>query len=215
MKAFIQNIYLEESLPDSNTSRDFLIWLKNTIVASIQKDIRDNNSCGLYIATADLGAASSIQFWRDALTDGFAFANPREFPMTLSNALASMIAIQLDITGPNYTFVGHNTAHNDAFIQALLDLKTMNIDECLIVKMPPLVTGTDNADKQTVITHLVSENNMDNNALASLKICPKENDKNNLKMMDEAIDLLIKKQFKDDGYCIQTDIKSDLLMQLI
>ena len=213
MKAFIQNVYLEASLPVSQNGRDFLVWLKKIIPASIQEGINDSDSCGLYITTKDLGAASSIQFWRDGLTNGFAFANPREFPVTLSNYLSSLIAMQLAVTGPNYTFVGQDTAHNDAFIQALLDLQSLNINECLIVKIPPLMTDSNSSDQQTVITHLVSENKSNGNALASIKLCPKNNDTNNLKIIDEAISLLKKNASKRHYYYIQTDTNNDLLMR--
>ncbi len=213
MKVFIQNIYLDASLPVGQNGRDFLVWLKKIIPASIQEGISDSDSCGLYITTKDLGAASSIQFWRDGLTNGFAFANPREFPATLSNYLSSLIAMQLAITGPNYTFVGQDAVHNDAFIQALLDLQLMDINECLIVNIAPLLTHSNSSDQQTVITHLVSENNVDGNTLASVKLCPKNNDTNKLKSIGEAICLLKKNASARRDYCIQTDTNNDLLIQ--
>lgn len=65
---------------------------------------------GLSVATADAGAAESINFWRSAIATDLAYANPRPFPWTLANSPTGRIAQSMEIRGPTYTLVGRGQA---------------------------------------------------------------------------------------------------------
>jgi len=213
MTVYIQDIHLIKPLPDRQNSRDLFVWLKEIIPASIKEEI-DSDLCGLYIATKDFGAASSVQFWRDALTTGFAFANPREFPVTLSSYLASMIAMHLSIKGINQTFVGECTVYNDAFIQAILDLQSKKIKECLIFKIPALQTNVDKSGQNIIITHLIMDENNSHNPLLAIQLCSKSNQTDRFKTVDDALYALKEGGIKGSEYYIQTDLSKDMCIQL-
>ncbi len=212
MKACIHSVYIEDSIPELNTGRAFSIWLKDLLASSLKEKITEGQSCGLYLTTGDLGAGSSIQFWREALKNGFAFANPREFPMTLSNSVASMIAIQLKITGPNYTFVGSHNVHNDAFIQALVDFQAMKINECLIVNIPLLKNLRNGSDQRTVITHLIRKKSDTKPVLATLELSDVRNQENKSTSLEKT--LLNINKGNESEFFIQTDINKDILIRL-
>lgn len=89
---------------------------------------------GLYVATADAGAAESIDFWRSAIATGLSFANPRPFPWTLANSPTGRIAQSMEIRGPTYTLVGCGEALAAAAGHAIDDV-TKGIGRALVVAL--------------------------------------------------------------------------------
>jgi hypothetical protein len=89
---------------------------------------------GLSLATADAGAAESIDFWRSAVATGFAYANPRPFPWTLANSPTGRIAQRMEIRGPTYTLVGGGQALSAAAGHAIDDV-TSGIGRVLLVAL--------------------------------------------------------------------------------
>jgi 3-oxoacyl-(acyl-carrier-protein) synthase len=88
---------------------------------------------GLYLATGDAGVAVSGGFWAAALAESPRFASPADFPWTLANAPAGLLARELAIRGPNYTLVGGADAMLAALEHAREDLGRGRIGEALVV----------------------------------------------------------------------------------
>ncbi len=93
------------------------------------------NQTALFLLTPDSGVDASTNFWGNALENTPAFANPIEFPFTLSNSSASEISRALNIRGPNYTlcggleeidsfeeFISFETSENKSYIDSVLVL---------------------------------------------------------------------------------------------
>ena len=89
---------------------------------------------GLYLATADAGAAASVSFWAEALREGPGFVNPRDFPWTLANSPASFLAMRFNLQGPSYTLGGHADATLSAFQHAASDLASHRVDQALVIR---------------------------------------------------------------------------------
>jgi hypothetical protein len=89
---------------------------------------------GLSVATADAGAAESIDFWRSAVATGLTYANPRPFPWTLANSPTGRIAQSMEIRGPTYTLVGRGQALVAAAGHAIDDV-TKGIGRVLLVAL--------------------------------------------------------------------------------
>lgn len=64
------------------------------------------DATGLYVISNHIGTRSSIEFWKDVLKEGPAFANPELFPWILANSACGFIARHFKITGPNFTYTG-------------------------------------------------------------------------------------------------------------
>ena len=88
---------------------------------------------GLYLATSNAGHRESVDFWRDALDTGLAFANPRLFPWTLANSPTGAIAQALGVRGPTYTLVGRRDAALGAIEHAEDDLADGLVGRALVV----------------------------------------------------------------------------------
>jgi hypothetical protein len=59
----------------------------------------------LLVVSDDAGAATAVNFWRDALAAGLGFASPAAFPWCLANAPCATIARRFSVTGPNFTWL--------------------------------------------------------------------------------------------------------------
>jgi hypothetical protein len=59
----------------------------------------------LLVVSDDAGAATAVNFWRDALAAGLGFASPAAFPWCLANAPCATIARRFSVTGPNCTWL--------------------------------------------------------------------------------------------------------------
>ena len=90
---------------------------------------------GLYVATERSGGREAIDFWADAHERGLAFSNPRAFPTTIVNALAGEVSRALGIDGPNYTFVGLDSAFLEASQQARVDLDEDRVSNALVIQI--------------------------------------------------------------------------------
>lgn len=90
-------------------------------------------SRGLYLATGDAGIDVSVRFWAAALAETPRFASPADFPWTLANAPAGLLARELAVRGPSYTLVGDADAMLAALEHAREDLLRDRVVEALIV----------------------------------------------------------------------------------
>jgi len=88
---------------------------------------------GIYLATGDIGAGASINFWAEALACGLGFANPAQFPGTLASSCATHIATKLSMQGANYTLVGTTEAAMAAIQHGVSDIEAQLVDYALIV----------------------------------------------------------------------------------
>ena len=69
---------------------------------------------GLFVASRNAGAPTSLAFWAQAQKTGLALASPELFPWCLANAPCGALSRQLGITGPNFSFLGDAGALFDA-----------------------------------------------------------------------------------------------------
>jgi 3-oxoacyl-(acyl-carrier-protein) synthase len=97
---------------------------------------------GLYLATADAGAAASVSFWADALQAGPGFVTPRDFPWTLAKSPASLLARRFNLQGPSYTLAGHANATFAAFQHATDDLSSYRVDHALVIRFDAFAAAT-------------------------------------------------------------------------
>ena len=67
------------------------------------------------------------------MNGAFGFASPADFPWTLANAPAGLLASELEIHGPSYTLVGGAEAMDAALEHARADLERGRIVEALVV----------------------------------------------------------------------------------
>ena len=110
-------------------------WSKKFINPMIFTQLEKTAICGTYIATQNLGAHTSIDFWHQAIQDDLNFANPRNFPSTLANALASQLAIHTKSKGPSLALLGGPEATSACMQHALTDLNNKCIDYALVVSV--------------------------------------------------------------------------------
>jgi hypothetical protein len=69
----------------------------------------------LLVVSDDAGSATTVKFWRDALSTGLAVASPAAFPWCLANAPCASIARRFGVTGPNLTWLVSFTDPRTAF----------------------------------------------------------------------------------------------------
>ena len=119
---------------------------------SLVTDEELGRKTGIYLATNTAGILESVSFWKDALEKTPSFANPANFPWTLSNAPAAFIAKTLQIKGPVFTFVGDEDAVLFSRQRALIDLKQQTIHQALLVKL-----NTDNGQLNVEMSTLGDE----------------------------------------------------------
>jgi 3-oxoacyl-(acyl-carrier-protein) synthase len=93
----------------------------------------DPDERGIYLATGDAGVVASVGFWAAALAESPRFASPADFPWTLANAPAGLLARELAIRGPSYTLVGDADAMLAAFEHAIDDLERGVVAEAIVV----------------------------------------------------------------------------------
>jgi hypothetical protein len=207
MTVYIKRIHQTPSIPEDIIGNDIFSWVVKSSSELLVDDFFSGPSCALYVATQDLGSTSSVQFWREALRDGFSFANPRDFPLTLSNALASLLAISLNIEGPNFTIVGNDNVHRDAYIQAIVDMNLKTVDRCIIVNMPSLLDGL--IGKNIVISCLTSNEKAKSLALGTLDFCSKSNAGLAIDI-EQAIFRLTGTITVGEHFLIETDVNKDI-----
>jgi hypothetical protein len=92
----------------------------------------------LCVASLDAGALESVAFWRDGLTTGLAFANPRAFPWTLANSPAGRVAERLGVRGPTFTLVGRAEALTAALEHARDELAAGRARRVLVAALDGL-----------------------------------------------------------------------------
>ena len=100
---------------------------------------------GLYLATSDAGAATSLRFWSEARRTGLALANPELFPWCLANAPCGALARRFGVTGPNLSVLGEADALLAAFDAALEALANERIDIAIVVALEMAIDAQDGA----------------------------------------------------------------------
>jgi len=90
---------------------------------------------GLFVASSNAGAPTSLRFWAEAQRTGLALASPELFPWCLANAPGGALSRHLGVTGPNFTFHGGATALADAVETADDLLHAGRIDHGLVVML--------------------------------------------------------------------------------
>lgn len=133
------NASLKDIFYVSNTYQDLsllgiLDWIEKTIPDSM-KNI-DSDKTGFYFSSKDAGAITAIDFWKEAKEKKIKFANPRNFPATLSNFIAASFATKMNIRGPNVNIVGKEDTLPQLFFHALNDIKKNRIENAIIVVVP-------------------------------------------------------------------------------
>ena len=93
------------------------------------------NRCGVYVATQNLGAHTSVDFWHQAIQDDINFANPRNFPSTLANSLASQLSIYTGAKGPSVSMMGGQEATYACLQHALTDLHNNVVNQALVISI--------------------------------------------------------------------------------
>jgi len=88
---------------------------------------------GIYLVTNTAGIRESVAFWKNVQEQTPAFANPANFPWTLSNAPASFFAKALGVKGPVFTMVGKADALAYCFDRAAGDFHHEVIDSAWII----------------------------------------------------------------------------------
>ncbi|MBL4607458.1 MAG: hypothetical protein JKY01_06480 [Pseudomonadales bacterium] len=131
--------YLSTQKTPSDTSG---IALKEWVEAFIDEPVltqikapshQDITRCGVYVATQNLGAHTSVDFWHQAIQDDINFANPRNFPSTLANSLASQLSIHTGAKGPSVSLMGGQETTAACLQHALTDLQNEIIDHALVI----------------------------------------------------------------------------------
>ena len=90
---------------------------------------------GLYLASSDAGAATSLRFWAEAQRTGLGLANPELFPWCLANAPAAALARRFGITGPNVSLLGEADALLAAFDAAIEALVAERLDVAVVLAL--------------------------------------------------------------------------------
>lgn len=100
-----------------------------------ERDGAPAHRMGLYLASSDAGAATSLRFWSEARRTGLALANPELFPWCLANAPCGALARRFGVTGPNHSLLGEADALLAAFDAALEALVSERIDIAVVVAL--------------------------------------------------------------------------------
>jgi 3-oxoacyl-(acyl-carrier-protein) synthase len=122
--------YLESEL-ELAADRDTLEALAERVKELFEAEPPTSRT-GLYVASANAGSHSALQFWKEVRRAGVAFANPELFPWTLANAPCGWLARRFQITGPNVTYTG-SSAMPAAMEHATDDLETGIVDTAWIL----------------------------------------------------------------------------------
>ncbi len=138
LKATLKNIVHTSSQMKGYTLIDTLEWIEDVIPKDLQT--ADNGRSGFYFASADAGARTSIEFYREALEKNVSFANPRNFPATLSNFVAASFAQKMAIRGPNINIVGGEECIEQLLLHALVDLQKAAIEKAIVSFVPSFLS---------------------------------------------------------------------------
>lgn len=109
------------------------------IIEIIEKEFgnpSNPSAIGIYIISNHIGTNSSLAFWKDAVKNGPAFANPELFPWTLANSVCGFIARHFGITGPNYTYTcdpENEACTSEVVKQAEEDMIRYQLEDCWII----------------------------------------------------------------------------------
>jgi len=106
-----------------------------SIIDTLSTHVSQSKSTGIYLATSNAGMQPSILFWKLALEQGVGFMSPQNFPWTLANAPSANIALGLKLHGPNYTFIGDESALIAAKEQAIWDLEDELIESYIVISL--------------------------------------------------------------------------------
>ncbi|MFI5181798.1 MAG: beta-ketoacyl synthase N-terminal-like domain-containing protein [Thermoanaerobaculia bacterium] len=87
---------------------------------------------GILLGTGSAGAGPLVEFERQMAIEGPDSASPFLFPYTVSNAPASVVAIELQIRGPNVTITQKDPAALNALLYARLLLEGRRADALLV-----------------------------------------------------------------------------------
>ncbi len=87
---------------------------------------------GILVGTGSAGAGPLVDFERQMALEGPDSASPFLFPYTVSNAPASVTAIELQIRGPNVTITQKDPAAQNALLYARLLLDDRRADAILV-----------------------------------------------------------------------------------
>lgn len=87
---------------------------------------------GILLGTGSAGAGPLVEFERQMALEGAEAASPFLFPYTVSNAPASVAAIELGIRGPNTTVTQKDPAALNALLYARLMLDDRRADALLV-----------------------------------------------------------------------------------
>ena len=87
---------------------------------------------GILLGTGSAGAGPLVEFERQMALEGPDAASPFLFPYTVSNAPASVAAIELQIRGPNVTITQKDPAALNALLYARLMLERGRADALLV-----------------------------------------------------------------------------------
>lgn len=146
--------HFEAELPRNVSEREALESVMEPLAPYFAKS---SGRAGLFVATRDAGSRTSVQFWRDAMRVGVAFANPELFPWCLANAPCAAIARRFKITGPNVTWLGDD-ALASALAAAHAAIDQHSIDAAFVVE---IVFGSENGPGHLCLWRLGCSRSLD------------------------------------------------------
>ncbi len=126
----LNNIIYTESILENNTMMGLSKWIEEVIPNSLRHI--DSDHTGFYFASSDAGTITSVEFWKEAVEKNISFANPRNFPATLSNFVAASFATKMQIRGPNVNLIGNMESLPQLFFHATVDMKKKRTDHAII-----------------------------------------------------------------------------------
>ena len=134
IKTTLNEVMYTESILEENTMVGLSKWIEEVIPKSLCNI--NSESVGFYFASSDAGAEISVDFWKEAVEKNISFANPRNFPATLSNFVAASFATKMQIRGPNINLVGDIDALPQLYFHAITDMKKERTDHAIIAMVP-------------------------------------------------------------------------------
>ncbi|RZT95090.1 beta-ketoacyl synthase N-terminal-like domain-containing protein [Rivibacter subsaxonicus] len=120
---------------DAPLEREAIEAIAPALAPLFEREGAPAHRSGLYLATSDAGAATSLRFWSEARRTGLALANPELFPWCLANAPCGALARRFGVTGPNLSVLGQADALLAAFDAALDALASERIDIAIVVAL--------------------------------------------------------------------------------
>ena len=133
----VNKIIYTESVLEDNSMMGLLKWIEEVIPPSLQHI--DSDHTGFYFASSDAGTSTSVEFWREAVEKNISFANPRNFPATLSNFVAASFATKMQIRGPNINIIGDMESLPQLFFHAQIDMRKERTDRAIIAFVPSFI----------------------------------------------------------------------------